>query len=166
MIFACALAATAQDKKDEYIAKPRLGVGAELSFPSGIGFGERFSTGFGGSGKFEVPFTDDLYGTVTAGFMEFFLKEKYKDLTFNKTYVPLKAGAKYYVRHLFFAEAELGASVGTNKGAGTAFVWSGGGGVSLRVAKDSYLDSGLRYEKWARDGGNISQLGLRVAYKF
>lgn len=166
-IFALAIGAVGQEKKkSDYIAKPRLSVGAELTFPTETGFGERFSTGFGGSAKFEVPVTEQFYGTLSAGFLEFFLKEKYQNLTFNKTYVPLKAGAKYYLQHSLYGEAEVGASVGTNKGAGTAFAWASGLGVSLPILKDHYIDAGARYEKWARDGGNINQWGFRAAYKF
>ncbi len=166
LIIGAAFNASSQEKPDPYIAKPRLSIGAEFALPTNTGFGELFSTGFGSSAKFEVPLTNYLYATATAGFTEFFLKNKYKNLTFNKTYVPLKAGGKYYFEHTFYAEGELGASIGTNSGAGTAFVWSAGGGVSFPITKDGFLDTGLRVEKWARDEGNITQAGFRIAYKF
>ncbi|MXV13699.1 outer membrane beta-barrel protein [Hufsiella ginkgonis] len=148
-----------------YTTKPRLGVGAEFGIPSGS-FGNVFTIGFGGSGKFEVPITREFYATATAGFTTFYLKEDMKPLTINKSYVPLKVGGKYYFGNYFFGEGELGLSIGTNKNAGSAFVWAPGAGISFPVTKDGYIDAGVRYERWARDGGNINQAGFRIAYKF
>ncbi len=148
-----------------YLPKPRLSAGPEIAFPAGS-FGDLFSIGFGGSLKVEVPVTREFYLTATAGYKTFYLKEGSKDLKINKGYVPLKAGGKYYLSPLLYAEGEVGVSIGTNKNAGSALAWAPGVGVSLPFTKDGYIDAGLRYERWARDGGNIEQVGVRIAYKF
>lgn len=165
-LFAAVSAASAQHMGiPPYTAKPRLSVGAEFTLPTGD-FGKVFTIGFGGSGKVEIPLTRYLYGTATAGFITYYLKPEVKDLSINKSYIPLKAGAKYYFGGYFYGEGELGASIGANKNAGTSFAWAPGAGVSFPITKDGYLDAGIRYEKWARQGGDINQVGFRVAYKF
>jgi hypothetical protein len=154
-----------QSPAPSYIAKPRLSAGAEFAVPSGS-YGNLFSIGFGGSAKFEVPVTRELYLSGTAGFTTFYLKENGTAPNINKSYVPLKGGVKYYLAPFFYGEGELGISIGTIRNAGSALLWSPGIGVSLPLTDDSYLDAGIRYERWARPGGNINQTGIRVSYKF
>lgn len=164
LLFLVSVAVFAQPKP----VRPMVNIGAELAFPTRTGsFGEEFSIGIGGSGKFEVPFTSALYGTATAGFISFYRKKGLNGTREdNKSYIPLKAGAKYYFNNLLFGEAEIGASVGVQKNAGTAFVWAPGIGFLLPVKGRHAITAGIRYEKWAREGGNINQIGVRVGYQF
>ncbi|TZF82178.1 hypothetical protein FW774_15925 [Pedobacter sp. BS3] len=152
-------------KQPEYIAKPRFNIGAEFGLPTTGSYAELFTIGFGGSGKLEVPVTKTFYATATAGFITYYLKEGVSP-TYNRSYIPLKAGGKYYFNPMIYAEGELGISIGMQRKAGSAFVWAPGVGTSFSIAKDGYLDAGIRYEGWERNGGNLDQFALRVAYKF
>lgn len=159
------LYSSARAQPPRYLAKPRLSVGPEIAVPSGS-YGDLFSIGFGGSGKFEIPVIEQLYLSIAAGYTTFYLKENGIASNVNKSYVPLKGGVKYYLSPMFYTEGELGLSIGTIKNAGSALLLAPGLGVSLPFWTDSYLDAGIRYERWARVGGNVNQAGIRVAFKF
>lgn len=148
--------------------RPMFSIGAEFAFPDKAGsFGNEFSMGFGGSGKFEVPFTASLYGTANAGFVSFYRKKNLNGTRgSNKSYVPLKAGLKYYFNRSLFVSGEVGASIGIQKNAGVAFAWAPEAGFMIPLTERHAVSVGLRYERWARIGGNINQTGLRVAYQF
>ncbi len=164
------LAFTAKGQKNAPSpVRPRISLGAEFAIPTDREFSKMFTIGFGGSGKLDVPITSALYATASAGFISFYTKDKYAgdpvDLN-NKSYIPLKAGAKYYVSPLLYAQAEAGASVGVQKNSGTALIVSPGFGASLPITKTGFFNADIRYESWMRDGGNLNNFSLRVAYQF
>jgi hypothetical protein len=97
------------------------------------------------------------------------VKSEFDRFINNATYVPLKAGLKYYTSSNFYLEGEAGASINTNSnysGSKTAFLYAPGIGVSLPTSGSSAFDIGLRYESRLESGGSINQFALRLAYKF
>lgn len=149
-----------QTSNTPYPVRPRVNLDLEVSFPSGD-YGGLFDIGFGGSGGLDIPVTKALYATGSAGVTSFYRKGSE-----TRTYIPMKAGAKYYFSRIIYAQAEIGTSVGVQQGAGTAFVFAPGAGVSYPVTERSSVNAGLRYESWSRDGGNIEQFAIKVGYQF
>lgn len=157
---------SAQDYPDPI--RPRVSIGPDIGFPSGS-YGNLFSIGLGGSAKIEAPITKHLYAAVSAGYTEFISKNRIngeKVVRSNRSYIPLKAGAKYYFGQSVYVEGQLGVSVGAQKYAGTSFAWSPGLGLILSLSEKHAIDISIRSEKWEREGGDINQGGLRIAYQF
>lgn len=149
----------------------KFSVGLELGAPAGDAK-NLYSFGFGGSGKIEIPATPQFAITATAGYTSFYFKDNVKNAlrafgysTTPAGFVPLKAGGKFYFSPVFYAEGEIGASIGTNKGSGTAFAYAPGIGTTIPLIGGNAIDIGLRYESWSQNY-RFNQFGLRVAYKF
>jgi opacity protein-like surface antigen len=170
VIAATAFSTVSAQRKKQAAPPVNFSVGLELGAPMGDAK-NFYSVGFGGSGKIEIPATREFFITATAGFTSFYYKEgirnalKAADQPTSQGFVPLKVGGKYYFSPAFYAEGEIGAAIGTNKGAETAFAYAPGIGVSIPLIGRNALDVGLRYEGWSQDY-SFNQLGLRVAYKF
>lgn len=144
----------------------KIGVALETGLPVGDA-DEVYSVGLGGSAKLEVPITQPLAFTLTAGYMSLQVKDELKPtLGEEREFLPVKAGAKYYFGNTFFGEGELGASIALEDEDETAFAYAPGIGVTLPVAEKTAIDLGVRYEGWTKDAGNIDQVGLRAVVKF
>lgn len=118
--------------------------------------------------KYELPIAPSTLFTVSAGYTRFLYKSAFKDglkaLGIDKSgegFVPVKVGIKYYIENGFFVEGQVGATFSTESGGGTAFAYSPGVGYTF----DGGFEAGLRYEGWSHNG-TVSQLGLRLAYRF
>jgi hypothetical protein len=117
----------------------------------------------GGSLQVEFPVAKSLNLTGSAGYLSLFYTGPGASLSTG--FVPLKAGAKYYFGGNFYAAGEVGASISTENGGGTAFAFAPALGASFSVSPKSSLDFGLRYETWSKDGSS-SFVALRAAYAF
>jgi len=149
----------------------KLSVGAELAIPTG-NLSLIQSLGYGGSLQGEFKVAESLKITGSAGYLTFAYKKEIKDgfkeagiELENQAGIPVKAGAKYYFGKVFYGAAELGAAFSTNKGAGTAFVYTPTVGISLPLSEKNNLDLGVRYESWSYEGTS-SFIGIRAAYAF
>jgi hypothetical protein len=128
-----------------------------------------FNVGYGLSGKFELPVTNTINVVLTAGVNTFHRKNfligsARQD---NDTFIPLKAGIKYYFDPRFYTEVELGSVIDHNDGFNqNLFAYSIGTGFLLPINKSSrnMIDLGLRFEDWAKN--RAQQFGIRVAYRF
>lgn len=148
--------------------RPRISIGPDIGFPSGS-YGNLFSIGIGASAKIEAPITTRLYAAVSAGYSQLIAKKRIDGVRQgrdNRSYIPLKGGAKYYFGKSVYVEGQLGVSIGAGKYTGTSFAWSPGLGLILPLSDKHAVDLSIRSEKWERKGGDISQGGLRVAYQF
>jgi len=149
----------------------KLSVGLEFGLPLG-NFSDGITIGFGGSGKAEIPVSPAFNFTVTAGYTTYYYDKMQKagaeffGFDTYQGYVPLKAGGKYFFSPNVYGEAEIGAAIGTNNNAGTAFIYAPGLGVSYPVSSKHDIDFGVRYEGWSQNGANIGQVAFRLAYKF
>lgn len=123
----------------------------------------------GGSLKYALPVAAGTSLTVSAGYIYFPYRADvtstylgYAKINSGEGYIPLKAGVKYFLNDLFYAEAQLGTALSTQSGGGARFAYAPGVGFQF----DSRADLGLRYEGWAKSGTTISQVAVRLAYSF
>lgn len=143
---------------------PKLSLGAEFAFPMGD-YGDLMNLGYGGSLQYQHPVAENLLVTGSAGYLNF----QSKDFGFGKINsgaIPVKAGARYYFGENFFAAGELGASISTEKGGNTGFIYSPGVGVEFPVSDKGGIELGARYEGVSMKGGTNSFIGLRAAFNF
>lgn len=140
----------------------KFSIGADVAVPTGMA-SLVYDVAMGGSLKYEVPAATDVYVTISAGYESFLVKSELKDLGVKSadSYVPLKAGLKYYLKNGFFGEAQVGASIYTGSDSFTSFVYSPGIGYSF----DGGFETGVRYEAWVKNG-TMGQVALRLAYRF
>jgi hypothetical protein len=171
IVLAATTVFTVSAQKKTVKKSPLFSVGLELIAPTGD-MRSFYNVGFGGSGKIEIPATKNLYITATAGYTSYYLSDNYKNLlrsigipTTPTGYIPLKVGGKYYFNPAFYAEGEIGASLGTNNRSSTYFVYSPGIGTSIPLTGKNAIDIGFRFEGWSQNN-DFNQFGLRVAYKF
>ena len=139
-----------------------------------------FKYGIGGSLKFDIPTgVNNFYVTLSGGFSTFQASNKTAELikalyldrgATSEDFAPLKAGVKYYFSKGFFGEAQAGIVIHTGprvefiSDSDHSFTYSPGIGYSF----NNGIEIGARYEVWKIGGtlGNMSQLGIRVAYAF
>ncbi|RFZ82080.1 hypothetical protein DYU05_15735 [Mucilaginibacter terrenus] len=139
-----------------------FGIGLDLGFPTN----SIYNIGFGGSGKAEVPISQSISLTVTAGYTSFYYKSALIGSTRSQDpsgYIPLKAGAKYYLSEGFYLEGEAGTAIETNYNKDKLFAFSVGPGFLFSTGKHTGFDVGLKYENWG--SGRLKQTALRVAYR-
>ncbi|CAN5594971.1 hypothetical protein BH11BAC5_BH11BAC5_24950 [soil metagenome] len=142
--------------------RKKFSIGADVAVPTGIA-SMVYNIAIGGSIKYELPATVDLDVTVSAGYEAFLVKSEFKipGSKSAESYVPLKAGLKYYFKNGFFGEAEVGASIYTGSESFTSFVYAPGIGYTF----EGGFETGVRYEAWVKNG-TLGQVALRLAYKF
>jgi hypothetical protein len=140
-----------------------------------------FHVGFGGSLNYEYHYRNDLFFTLGAGYEAFDVKTELQNAYVPSTYsyIPVKAGVKYYFIKGFYGEFQLGTSIYAQHGGGSAFDYAPGIGYSFK----SGFEVGLHYEEWTQKPQNhiegdygmtgpfktsstFSQLALRVAERF
>ncbi|WP_113634918.1 hypothetical protein [Nubsella zeaxanthinifaciens] len=140
-------------------SRQKLGIGLNLGVPTQDGY----SFAIGGDIRYQVDLDRQLSIPITAGYTNISLKDEFGGGSFG--YIPAKAGLKYFFSTSgagAYALAEAGAAFGTNKGAGTSFVYS----PAVGYAWDNGFDLGVKYEGLAKDGMNNGYVGLRLAYGF
>jgi hypothetical protein len=149
----------------------KLSIGGEFGLPGGPA-SSFYGTVIGVSLKLEVPVhSNELYVTGTVGFSDFLAQLDYRGTAKipGASYAPLEIGGKYYfAKHIYF-EGDAGVSFNTgNYGASSAaFIYAPVIGVTAQTNKHkAWLDMGVRYEGRVEGGQTISQVALRVAYRF
>ncbi|MBB5397565.1 MULTISPECIES: hypothetical protein [unclassified Mucilaginibacter] len=140
----------------------KFNIGVEAGLPVGSTH-DLYNSVIGGSIKYELSVASSTFLTLSAGYNSFHSTDDYQAVGAKSSvgFVPLKAGLKYYFNEGFFGEGQLGVAINTVKDGGSAFAYSPGIGYSF----DGGLEAGVRYEGWSK-GGTISQVGLRVGYRF
>lgn len=164
-LFFISLGLGAQERANApYPVRPRFNLDVEFSIPSGE-FGRQFGYGFGGSGGLDIPVTRSFYITGSTGVMSFYQGGKSTPVD-TRSYVPAKAGAKFYFNRSVFAQMELGPGFGIQQGAGTVFIMTPGVGASWHLTEKAAINTGFRFESWSRESGNISLWSFKVGYQF
>ena len=148
----------AQDER----LKKAFSIGAELGIPNM----NAYNIGLGLSGKVEFPVSEKIAITATAAYAAFFYKS---NLFANKSlsaasFIPLKAGVKYYVNQGIYFEGELGEAIEANYLKRDLFAFSIGPGFIIPINEKYGVDFGLRYEKWSQH--QVQQTAIRFAYRF
>ncbi|MGF7038000.1 hypothetical protein [Mucilaginibacter lappiensis] len=151
-----AFSSFAQSSKDG----GKFSIGVEGGLPLNGNVRSVFDYVIGGSLKYEIPVAQATFFTVSAGFNSFHAKSEFTNVS-SANWIPLKVGIKHYFEKGFFGEAQLGASIPTVSERSTRFAYSPGIGYTF----DGGFEAGVRYEGWSNNG-TISQLGLRLAYRF
>lgn len=140
-------------------AQSELSLGAEVGLPMGT-FGQGYSVGFGASAKYGYGVTDNSAITLSAGYMTFSVKSPGSG---SYGMIPVKAGYRYGFEGGFYVEPQLGVTMVSASGGGgstSGFTYAANLGYMM-----SKVDLGVRYETVSAQGGSLSFIGARVAYK-
>jgi len=156
--------ARAQD--EEKYSKSGFSIGPELVIPSR----SVYSIGYGASAKFEIPVAGDFAATVTGAYQALHYKSGLTGATGSQpdaTFVPLKAGVRYWAGQGICLELEGGDVMETKANVfGTKrnlFAFSLGPVFLAKLNGKQDLDIGFRYEQWSQ--GVVQQTTIRVAYR-
>jgi hypothetical protein len=137
--------------------------GVELGIPSN----SIYTIGLGVSAKGELPVSDKVAITITAGYSTFFYKSNLFQSSLtpaNAAFVPLKAGLKYYFNNGVYLEGEAGTAIETNYLKQDLFAFSIGPGFIIQTNNGHGIDLGFRYEGWSNN--HLRQTAIRAAYRF
>jgi hypothetical protein len=150
-------------------------IGPELNLPTGNATNQS-PIGYGGYLKGEVGLSEKFSLTASGGITSFMGKKILGPRQPTMSYVPLKAGLKYYTEGNFYFEGQLGASFMVNGNTSRAFVWSPGVGSFIRSRNsNNQFDIGFRYEGWTssrtlntaeKNYTTFSFFSLRAGYAF
>ncbi len=160
LLLCSAIKASAQNNQN---VKTVFNAGLELGIPQA----SIYTIGVGASAKLELPVSNKLCITGTAGYDAFFYKGNLYQSSLTPSaaiFVPLKAGAKYYFNQGIYVEGELGTAIETNYLKQDLFAFSLGPGFIIPVNEAHGIDFGLRYENWSNH--QVKQTALRFAYRF
>jgi hypothetical protein len=100
------------------------------------------------------------------GYSDFVAKQGSQAVDAN--YLPIEVGAKLYL-HQFYIEGDAGASVNLNSnysGGRVGLIYAPGIGYAVPALDFDEVDFSIRYEGRTDNGGTVSQVVLKVAYKF
>lgn len=139
--------------------------GFELGIPSQ----SVYSVGLGGSLKFEIPVAGHFSAALTGGISSFSyksgLRNSFDNVPGSDTFVPLKAGVRYFAAPGFYLDGELGETFQTTNDQRGLFAFALGPGFLVPVAHGkSGVDIGFRYESWSDH--QLRQTAVRVGYRF
>jgi hypothetical protein len=148
----------------------QLSIGVEFGLPTGQA-NQVYGSVLGASVKLEIPVSaSQLSFVVTGGFSDFLVKYSYIGLLQNTLYIPIEVGGRCYFSKIGYLEEDIGLSNNLNSNytaAKTAFIYAPIIGFSAPTNKHkAIIDIGLRYESRVESGGTVSQVALRVAYRF
>lgn len=154
---------SAQRKNRESV----IGPGIDVAIPVGD-YKDQADYGLGFSLLYQKPVADHLNITGNVGYFRFHGPPVFSNIKYREGYVPIKAGARYFIGRYFFAAAEFGIAIPTANGygSGTSFAYAPGLGAGIPVSKTGVLDLSLRYESWSRSNGTRSFTGIRAGYNF
>ena len=176
-LFVCfAFTTYAQDQNTSNSNKEfRLSVGPEFGLPIGNVSGA-YSWTFGGSIQADIPIVDNLYAVVNFAYDDAYVKTNAGENfpSRNLQLITPKGGLKYFVfDNLIYVQGTAGVTILGNHADAHAdktsgFAYSPQVGVLLKLAPKNYIDAGFYFQQaqsfWNNGGGNVSTLGLRLAY--
>ena len=166
-LFIIAAASLSSYAQNDHV--PALSIGLDAGLPTGQA-SEVYSSVIGASAQLELPTSDPgLKFMFTAGYNTFRIKSIYSSYYTSASYGQLEAGARYYFVPMLYLEGDFGASFNLNSNYSAQRVglaYDPVLGVNLPVSNSGAIDIGIRYDGRVESGGTISQVALRVAYKF
>jgi hypothetical protein len=160
----------------------QLSIGGEFGLPTGQ-TSNVFGSAIGVSAKLELPVSASAFNfVITTGISDFLVKYYYTGPSVTVIFItPIEVGGKYYFSKIGYIEGDLGVAsdnynyqvldadgtVATKKVTNAAFIYSPVIGFTAPTKKHKgTVDIGLRYEGRAESGATVSQLALRIAYRF
>ncbi|WEK18362.1 MAG: hypothetical protein P0Y49_16350 [Candidatus Pedobacter colombiensis] len=155
--------ANAQTKRNE----SKIGLGIDFAFPVG-NYKNIADYGAGASLLYQKPVAENLNITGNIGYLRFHGPAILSNIKYKEGFVPIKAGARYFILPYIYGAGELGVvlSTATGAGAGTAFAYAPRLGTEFPVGTTGTVDIGVSYESWSRSSGTLSSVGLRAGYNF
>jgi len=158
-IFCMAAAAFAQNENI------KISVGAEIALPSGnLSLTQSF--GVGGTAQLEIPVQDKLMGVAYSGIMLYKGKSAGSGINYaGLTIIPVRVGVKYFLTGSVYGGLQAGLGF-INQGVGTAFSYSPQIGYEFKTNSGKSIDATFKYDAYAKSGGSLSSIGLRLAYIF
>ena len=152
----------------------RLSVGPEFGLPIG-NLSSAYSWTFGGSIQADIPIVNNLYAVVNFAYDDAYVKTNPGEFpSRNLQLITPKGGLKYFVfDNLIYVQGTAGVTILGNHADAHAdktsgFAYSPQVGVLLKLAPKNYIDAGFYFQQaqsfWNNGGGNVSTLGLRLAY--
>lgn len=145
----------------------KIGLGLDAAFPIGD-FKDIADYAIGVSLLYQKPVAENLSITGNVGYLRFHGPAVFSNIKYKQGFVPIKAGARYFIAKNFYGSGELGVAISTasGSGTGTSFAYAPSLGTEFPVGKTGSVDVGLRYESWSRSNGTLSFAGIRAGYNF
>ena len=140
-------------KANAQMRESTLGIGVELGFPM-ASFGDDARYGLGGSLLYQQPMAEHLNLTVNVGYLRFNGNQTFGNLRYRQSFLPVKAGVRYFVGSYLYGGAEIGAILPATSGESTAFAYGPNLGLEVPVSDKGSIDVGLRFERWSRANGS------------
>ena len=158
-IMAIAFSANAQKKsKQEDANKVKFSVGADLGIPVGD-LSPFASFAYGGDLQLDYATSPTFALTLSAGYLGFSGKSGY---SITGGLIPILIGGKYWFSPKVYGSTQLGVSLSTSSGGGSAFTYAPG--VGFKVGES--LDILAKYQSASKNSSDNSYVGVRVAYTF
>jgi hypothetical protein len=156
LLFVVASYVNAQTKDE----KPfKFGAGVLIGLPVGdVSSYTNLAYGFDVLGEYAVAPSFGV--TLSAGYVDFAKKSGYSG--FKTGLIPILFGGKYYFSDMLYASAQVGLSLSTQSGAGSAFTFAPG--IGYKISKN--FDLMLKYQSASKNGGNVAFFGLRAGLSF
>jgi len=170
LLFVIVLSGTVFSGYAQTKSAPQLSIGGELGLPTGQA-SQVYGSVLGASVKLELPVAASKFSfVISAGLSDYLLKFNYAGTFNNAVYVPVEAGGKYYFSRIGYFEGDIGLSANVNGNYSAdknAFIYAPIIGFSAPTNNHkATIDIGVRYEGRVESGGAISQVAIRVAYRF
>jgi hypothetical protein len=186
ILLTVAISAVCTKVKAQSPAKIALSLGPELGVPinahdaDGDNVRNYYGDGIGGSLKLELPVIDGLDVTVTAGYMDYkstryltysgpYLEGSSITNTPNYTYIPLKAGLRYYLNKYLYVESNAGEAIKTSVSASSSFIYGGSMGGIIPINAHNSVDIGVAVERGYKNvyySYPMGQVAFRLAYRY
>ena len=150
---------TATSKAQGITGNTVFSIGLEAGLPVGTsGIGDIYSFAIGGSLQVEHYVAPDFGLTLKAGYLDYLAKGGGG----GNGLIPILAGFRYHFNPRVYGSAQLGISLATESGGGSAFTYAPG--VGFQVSRN--FDILVRYEATAKNSVTIGNIGARFAYNF
>jgi len=145
----------------------KIGLGVDVGLPVGD-YKNSADYGVGFSLLYQKPVAENLNITGNIGYLRFNGPEILANIDYKEGFVPIKAGARYFIAPYLYGAGELGVAFSTayGRGAGTAFAYAPSLCAEFPVSNSGTVDVGIRYERWSRSSATLSFVGLRAGYNF
>jgi hypothetical protein len=139
-----------------------ISIGGEAGAPSST----PYNFTYGATAQAEVKIISSLGLTLTGEYIAY----NYKNTLYmgsntqqHPSFIPLKAGLKYYSGPSFYFAGELGSTFQSNSDVSNMLVYSLGFGFNIPVNKFSGVDIGFSYQNY--DQSQYQTTGIKVAYR-
>ncbi|RKR85263.1 hypothetical protein BDD43_5527 [Mucilaginibacter gracilis] len=139
-----------------------LSLGAEIGIPSNT----PYNLTYGAAAQAEIKLMPQLGLTFSGQYTAYNYKSSLlanSDAEKHPSFIPLKAGLKYYTSPNFYFGGELGSTVQSNNGTGNMFVYALGFGFDVPLDKHSDIEIGFAYQNYS--ASQYQTTGMRVAYR-